>query len=261
MSILEIVILIIAGILVGFINTLSGGGSVISLSLLVILGLPANIANGTNRISIFFQTLSSVSSFTRQKMFTNRRPLWLSIPATIGAITGAVLAVDVNETVIEVAMAVSMVIMVFFLFYKPDKWLKENPARMAQPLRWWQMIIFFLVGFYGGFIQVGVGYFLLMALMLGIGYDIVKANAVKNLIVFFYAVFALLVFVIDGKVNYTYGLILSVGSMAGAWLASWLAVKKGAGFIRAVILLSVILAILQMTGWIDFSVLLKQILR
>lgn len=260
MSTVEIIVIIVAGVFVGFINTLSGGGSVISLSLLVILGLPANIANGTNRISIFFQTLSSVSSFTRQKMFTNRRPLWLAVPATIGAITGAYLAVDVNGKVIEIAMAVSMVIMVFFLFYKPSKWLKENPELMAKPLRWWQLLIFFFVGFYGGFIQVGVGYFLLMALMLGVGYDMVKANAVKNLIVFFYAIFALAVFMIDGKVNYIYGLILSIGSMIGAWLASYLAVKKGAGFIRAVILLSVILAILQMTGIIEFSVLLRKIL-
>ena len=260
MSISIIVVIIIAGILVGFINTLSGGGSVISLSLLVILGLPANIANGTNRISIFFQTLSSVGSFTRQKMFTNMRPVYLSIPATIGAIMGAYLAVDVNERVIEAAMGVSMVIMVFFLFYKPDKWLKENPVLMAKPIRWWQLVVFFFVGFYGGFIQVGVGYFLLMALMLGVGYDIVKANAVKNLIVFFYAIFALLVFMVDGKVNYMYGLILSAGSMIGAWMASYLAVKKGAGFIRAIILLSVVLTILQITGIINFTSLLRQIL-
>ena len=260
MSFTEIIVIIIAGVLVGFINTLSGGGSVISLSLLLILGLPANIANGTNRISIFFQTLSSVGSFTRQKMFDNLRPVWLAVPATIGAILGAFLAVDVNTRVIEIAMAISMVFMMFFLFYKPDKWLKEKPAMLSQPLKWWQFFIFFIVGFYGGFIQVGVGYFLLMALVLGVGYDLVRANAVKNLIVFFYAIFALLVFIIDGKVNYLYGLILSAGSMIGAVLASYLAVKKGAGFIRAVILLSVVLTILQITGLINFTTLLKHVL-
>ena len=258
MSITEIIIIIVAGILVGFINTLSGGGSVISLSLLLILGLPANIANGTNRISIFFQTLSSVTSFTRQKMFDSLRPFWLAIPATIGSVLGAWTAVDVNERVIEIAMAVAMVIMVFFLFYKPDKWLKENPVMLAGPIRWWQLVIFFAVGFYGGFIQVGVGYFLLMSLVLGVGYDLVKANAVKNLIVFLYAIFALLVFVIDGQVHYLYGLILSAGSVVGALIASYLAVKKGAGFIRAVIVASVILTILQVTGIVNFSELIRK---
>jgi len=260
MSIVEIIVIVVAGILVGFINTLSGGGSVISLSLLILLGLPASIANGTNRISIFFQTFSSVSSFTRQKMFDSMKPVWLGIPATIGSVLGALLAVDVNEKVIEAAMCVAMVLMVFFLFYKPDKWLRENTKILRSPLRWWHFLVFFAVGFYGGFIQVGVGYFLLMALMLGVGYDLVKANAVKNLIVFFYAVFALLVFILNGQVNYLYGLILSAGSIIGALIASYLAVKKGAGFIRVIILLSVILTILQVSGLVNFTDFFKKIL-
>ncbi|MEI7490658.1 MAG: sulfite exporter TauE/SafE family protein [Bacteroidota bacterium] len=260
MSFTEIIVIIVAGIFVGFINTLSGGGSVISLSLLVILGLPAGIANGTNRISIFFQTLSSVGSFTKQKMFTDLRPVWLGIPATIGSVFGAYLAIDVNGKVIEIAMILAMILMAFFLFYKPDRWLKENPALLQRKLRWWQFAIFFCVGFYGGFIQVGVGYFLLMALVLGTGYDLVKANAVKNLIVFFYAIFALAVFVINGQVHYMYGLLLSAGSIVGALIASYFAVKKGAGFIRAVIILSIILTVLQISGLINFTHLLKSIL-
>jgi len=184
-------VIIIAGIFVGFINTLSGGGSVISLSLLILLGLPANIANGTNRISIFFQTFSSVSSFTKQKMFDSMKPIWLGIPATVGSVIGAYVAVDVKEKVIEIAICIAMVIMVFFLFYKPDRWLKENSLLLKGKIKWWQVIIFFVVGLYGGFIQVGVGYFLLLSLVLGVGYDLVKANAVKNLIVFLYAIFAL----------------------------------------------------------------------
>ena len=260
MSVTEIIVIIISGIFVGFINTLSGGGSVISLSLLVILGLPAGIANGTNRISIFFQTLSSVGSFTRQKMFTDLRPVWLGIPATIGSVFGAFLAVDMNGKVIEIAMIVAMILMAFFLFYKPDRWLKENPALLQKKLRWWQFAIFFAVGFYGGFIQVGVGYFLLMALVVGTGYDLVKANAVKNLIVFFNAIFALAVFVINGQVHYMYGLLLSAGSVIGALIASYFAVKKGAGFIRAVIILSIVLTVLQISGLINFTHLLKSIL-
>jgi hypothetical protein len=260
MSIAEIIVLIIAGILAGFINTLSGGGSVISLSLLILLGLPANIANGTNRINIFFQSLSSVSSFARQKMFTSLKPVWLGIPVTIGSVIGALSAVDVNKKVIEIAITSAMVIMVFFLFYKPEKWLKENTQLLSGKIKWWQILVFFAVGFYGGFIQVGIGYFLLISLVLGVGYDLVKANAVKNLIVFFYAIFALLVFMINGQVNYLYGLILSGGSIIGALIASYLAVKKGGVFIRAIIVLSVILTILQITGLVNFTELLKKTL-
>jgi uncharacterized membrane protein YfcA len=157
-------------------------------------------------------------------------------------------------------MCVAMVVMVFFLFYKPDKWLKENSQLLKFRIKWWQLVIFFFVGFYGGFIQVGVGYFLLMALVLGVGYDLVKANAVKNLIVFFYAIFALLVFIISGQVNYLYGLILSIGSVIGALIASYLAVKKGAGFIRAIIILSVILTIIQVSGLVNFTEFFKKMI-
>jgi uncharacterized membrane protein YfcA len=170
------------------------------------------------------------------------------------------MAIDVNVKVIEVAMCIAMVLMVFFLFYKPDKWLKENVNLLQYKITWWQLVIFFIIGFYGGVIQVGVGYFLLMALVLGVGYDLVKANAVKNLIVFFYAVFALLVFIINGQVNYLYGLILSIGSVIGALIASYFAVKKGAGFIRAVIVISVILTILQISGLVDFTSFFKKII-
>jgi len=257
MGVPEIIVLIVAGIFVGFINTLAGGGSVITLSLLIILGLPANVANGTNRISIFFQTLSSVGSFSRRKMFSTKKIYWLAIPATLGSILGAFVAIDVDVKTIEKAIAAAMVVMVFFLFYKPQKWLKENPLLLLDPLKWWHFLIFFVVGFYGGFIQVGVGYLLLISLVLGVGLDLVKANAAKNLIVFLYAIFALAVFLIDGQVNYLYGLILSVGSVTGALLASWLAVKKGAEFIRWVIVLSVVLTLLQVTGIVNFTQLLK----
>jgi uncharacterized membrane protein YfcA len=260
MGITVIVLLIAAGIFVGFINTLAGGGSVITLSLLILLGLPANIANGTNRVSIFFQTLSSVGSFSRQKMFSSKKVFWLAIPATLGSILGAWVAIDVNVKVIEKAIAIAMVVMVFFLFYKPSKWLKENPVLLLDPLKWYHFLIFFAVGVYGGFIQVGVGYLLLISLVLGVGFDLVKANAAKNLIVFLYAIFALAVFLIDGQVNYLYGLILSIGSVTGALLASWLAVKKGAEFIRWVIVASVVLTLLQVTGLVNFTHLLKSII-
>jgi len=102
-------------------------------------------------------------------MFTNWKPVWLAIPATIGSVLGAWLAVGMHEKIIEYAMGVAMVIMVFFLFYKPDRWLKEMPQLLSRPLRWWQFVIFFGIGFYGGFIQVGVGYFLLMSLVLAVG--------------------------------------------------------------------------------------------
>ncbi|MFC2102679.1 sulfite exporter TauE/SafE family protein [Bacteroidota bacterium] len=250
---IEYTVIILAGILVGFINTLAGGGSVISLSLLLILGLPATIANGTNRVSVFFQTSSSVVTFWRKKMFTTRKIYWLIGPATAGSILGAWLATGIKSEALEMAMLIIMAFMLVFIFLKPERWMKENTAFLEKRIKWWQVLLFFAVGCYAGFLQVGVGYFLLMALVLGVGFELVKANAVKNLIILFSAAVSLVIFILSDQVYYLYGILLSIGSIAGAYIASMMAIKKGGKFIRWVIVASVILAALKVTGLVDFK--------
>ena len=258
---IEYIIIIGAGILVGFINTLAGGGSVISLSLLLILGLPATIANGTNRLSVFSQTSSSVITFWRKQMYTSRKIWWLIIPATAGSILGAWIATGIDAKTLEIAMVISMACMLIFLFAKPSVWMKENSALLDKKIQWWQVLLFFAVGWYAGFLQVGVGYFLLIALVMGVGYELVKANAMKNLIVLFSAAVSLVIFIISDQVYYLYGILLSIGSIFGAYIASVMAIKKGGKFIRWVIVASVILAALKITGLVDFKEIFSFIIK
>jgi len=257
----ELVLLIVAGIVAGFINTLAGGGSVITLSLLLILGLPAPIANGTNRVSVFFQTISSVTTFWRNKQFTHRKIKWLIIPAATGSVLGAWHATSVASRTLEIAMVIIMALMLVFIFAKPSRWLKENTAFLDQPIRWWQIVMFLAVGWYAGFLQVGVGYLLLIALVLGVGFELVKANAVKNLVVLFTASVSLIIFIFSHQINYLYGFVLSAGSMLGGYIGSTMAVRKGAGFVRWVIVASVILAAMKVTGIVDFKELVGVMLR
>jgi len=259
--IIEYSILILVGVLAGFINTLAGGGSVISLSLLLILGLPATIANGTNRVSVFFQTSSSVTTFWRKKMFTTRKIWWLVVPATIGSLAGAWVATGIKSEALEIAMVIVMAFMLVFIFMKPERWMKENTAFLGKKIQWWQVLLFFIVGCYAGFLQVGVGYFLLMALVLGVGFELVKANAVKNLVILFSAAVSLVIFIYSDQVHYLYGILLSIGSIAGAYIASLMAIKKGGKFIRWVIVASVILAALKVTGLVDFKELFVELLK
>jgi len=170
----EIVILIVAGLMVGFINTLAGGGSIISLSVLMMLGLPAPLANGTNRIAIAIQTLTATSSFKRQKVLPIRKAIYMSIPAVIGSLIGSWIAVDINEEVFEKAIGVVMLIMLVFILYKPQKYIYGRAEIMEKPLNWKIYIIFFFIGIYGGFIHMGIGYFLLISIVLGAGFDLVK---------------------------------------------------------------------------------------
>jgi len=246
-------LLIFSGLLVGFINTLAGGGSIISLSILMFLGLPANVANGTNRIAIFIQNIAAVGSFRQQKVLDHKKGFWLAIPATVGSILGALIAVDLNEEVIEKAIAVVMLVMMFVILYKPQRWLKGKKELQDKKVSVWQMILFFFIGVYGGFLHMGVGYFLLAGIVLGAGYDLVRANAIKVFIILIWAPVILVVFIWFGQVNYLYGIILSIGNVIGALIASRLAVKKGAAFVRWVIIAVILLTAAHVFGLMDIS--------
>ncbi|MBE9480554.1 MAG: sulfite exporter TauE/SafE family protein [Bacteroidetes bacterium] len=253
MTWIEITALIVSGILVGFINTLAGGGSIVSLSILMFLGLPANIANGTNRIAILGQTLTGVASFKQQKVLDFRKGIILAIPAIIGSLVGAWIAVDINEEVFEIAVAVIMLFMLFFILYKPDKLLYGRKELIEKKTGFTQILIFFLIGVYGGFIHVGVGYFLLAGIVIGAGYDLVKANAIKVLIVLLYTPFTLIIFILDKQVNWKYGLVLTIGTFIGAFVASRLAVSKGVNFVRWVIVIVILLTSAHLFGIFDIK--------
>jgi len=225
-------LLILAGFLVGFINTIAGSGTVITYSLFMTMGMPANIANGTIRLGVILQTLSATFNFKRHGVLDWKKGLILSIPIALGSIIGAQIAAMLEVKLFEKVLALIMLSMIFFLFQNPKKWVEGHAEKMAQRSTKKDLLIFFCIGLYGGFTHIGVGIFLLAALVLRAGYDLVRANAIKVLSVLVYSPFALFVFVINNQVDYKIGLISAIGNIFGGILASRLAVNWGAGFIR-----------------------------
>jgi hypothetical protein len=232
-------LVIVAGVFAGFINTLAGSGSLITLPLLIFLGLPANVANGTNRIGILLQSLVAVGGFKQKKVFEWREGIWLTIPATIGSFIGAAMAVNLDDQLMNRIIGGLLIFMFFIILFKPEQWIKKHAGLVKAKPSILQIVIFFGIGFYGGFIQAGVGFFLLAGLVLGAGFDLLKGNAIKVLIVLVFTVAAIVVFVYNNQINYQIGLTLGLGSMLGAWIATRVAVKKGSKFIRWVLLITV----------------------
>jgi len=243
----EIVLLVGAGILAGFINTLAGSGSLLTLPLFIAFGLPAPVANGTNRIGILLQSLTGVLSFKRQNLLDFSTALKIGIPSVAGSLIGAFIAVDINEKAMQTAIAVLLIFMFFLILLKPSRWIKSHEGNPPLP-HWVQMIIFFIVGIYGGFIQAGVGFFLLAALVLASGFDLIKANALKVLIVLVYTPFSLVVFIINQQVDYKLGFIVAAGSMLGAWIGAKLSVKWGPSVVRIILLVVLLVASMKLTG-------------
>ncbi len=235
-----------AGLVAGFINTLAGSGSLLTLPLLMFIGLPPTVANGTNRIAIMLQSLVGSMGFRKQGALNLRAGLMLGIPSVLGSVAGALIALAINAKAMERAVGILLVIMFFVVLFKPEAWLKGRQEKDLSASKWLNFLIFFLIGVYGGFVQAGVGFFLLGGLVLGAGLDLVKANAIKNLLVFLYTPFALAVYMIGNQVDYKAGLILSIGSMAGAWIGTKSAVSWGPVFVRYVLLVAVLVSAVQL---------------
>jgi uncharacterized protein len=248
MDILMALLVIAAGFITGFINTLAGSGSIISLPLLMFLGLPIGVANGTNRVGILLQSIVAMANFKRQKVFEWKEGFALTTPTILGSIAGAILATNLNERMLEIIVGFVLVGMFFMVLYKPEKWIKGQDGLFTGKPTSVQWIIFFVIGFYGGFIQIGVGFFFLAGLVLSTGFNLVKANAYKVLKVAVYTPFVLAIFIYNDQVHWLYGFILAIGSMAGAYVASSFAVSWGAKAIRYFLLAIIILACVQLFG-------------
>jgi uncharacterized membrane protein YfcA len=242
----QYILIIVAGLVAGFINTLAGSGSLLTLPLLMFIGLPPNVANGTNRIAIMLQSLVGSMGFRKQGALNLKAGLLLGIPSVFGSVAGALLALAIQAKAMERVVGVLLIIMFFVVLFKPEAWLKGRQEKDMSGSKWLNFLIFFFIGVYGGFLQAGVGFFLLGGLVLGAGLDLVKANAIKNFLVFLYTPFALAVYMIGNQVDYKAGLILSIGSMAGAWLGTKSAVSWGPVFIRYVLLVAVLVSAVQL---------------
>jgi len=236
-----IAILIVAGFLVGVINTIAGSGTVITYSLFMMLGLPINLANGTIRLGVVMQTLTSTLNFKRHNALDWKKGFKLALPVVIGSIVGAEIAVELNEAVFEKILAVILLIMLFFIFYKPERWLKDQVNKIQSKPTIIQLLLFFLIGIYGGFIHIGVGIFMISVLVLNAGYDLVKANAIKVMTVFLYSPFALAVFMMNDQIHYGMGLIAAIGNIFGGYVGSKMAISWGNNFIRWVLMVVIIL--------------------
>jgi len=228
------------GAVSGVLNVLAGGGSLLTLPVLLFLGLPAGVANGTNRIGILAQNIVAVGSFRRSGHLPMKIALVCTPAALVGSILGAELAVDIGDAAFRRILAVVMLGVCVLMVVDPTRRLKFEQAHLG-PLRIAALAgTFLVVGFYGGFIQAGVG-FLIIAGLLVHGMDLVRINAVKVFVVGVFTVSALAVFIIHGQVDWGLGLALAAGNSVGGWLGARLAVAKGHDWIRKLVLVVVVL--------------------
>ena len=238
-DIAEITLLIGIGFLAGVINTLAGGGSLITLPILIFLGLPPSVANGTNRIAIVIQSLFGSLGY-RSKGFTpNRFTFFLGLSASLGALLGAQIAIDIEGALFNKILAVVMLIVVALIVISPKQKLGNLEERLEGKHFVGALLGFFVIGIYGGFINAGIGFVIMLFLRQINRLDLITTNATKVTIVFIYSLFALGTFAWNGKVDWLMGLWMALGTSFGAWLTSRWSVKKGERVVKIALLIMV----------------------
>ncbi len=246
--IIKLVLIFLAGIVAAFINVNAGGGSLLTLPALIFLGLPPVVANGTNRIAILVGAISATRNFKNKGVFDWKFGLELAIPAVIGATIGSSIAVTIPDKMFNTILSCVMILVVIAIIVNPQKRIKGAIEALTRTKKIVAGIVFFFVGFYGGFIQAGVGFLIMATLALITGLSLVRINALKVFVVLIYTIFSLVVFVLNGKVNLPMGLALSAGHAIGAHLGASFAVKKGDKWIRGILVIAVIAMALKLSG-------------
>lgn len=243
-EITQLLLLFAVGIIAGFLNVMAGGGSSITLPLLIFMGLDSAMANGTNRIALFVQNIFAISSFRRQKVHQFRRSLQLSLLTLPGAIIGAIAAVSISDAWFQRILGIVMIGIILSLFISPA----GKKQALEERKHWLIYPIMLGIGFYGGFIQVGVGFIFMAVLYHILRLNLVHVNMHKVFIVFIYTIPALAIFIYTGNVNWVLGFSLAAGNAFGGWWSARFAVKGGEKFIRVVLAAAILIMSLKLLG-------------
>lgn len=235
--------MVLAGFTAAFINVMAGGGSAVTLIILEPM-LGANVANATIRVAIVFANILGTSNFARKQLVPWRMSTSLLIPTMVGAAGGAWAATQVSNELMRTAFGVVLVGVALSVLFKPSAWLKEQvDPRLGQ---WGRAAAFVGIGFYGGFIQVGVGFLLISGLVLGCGLDLVRGSAAKMFLIACYTALSVLIFVWADQINWGVGLVMAIGNCSGAYLGTRLAIQKGARLIRWLLALASVAVAIRM---------------
>jgi len=223
---LQIIVLLVLGYIAGIINTLAGGGSNLTLPALMVFGLPADIANATNRVGVFLQAIWGAKAFHGHGELPLHDIKGIFIPLSLGGILGALAASYAPVSYLKPVLLITMISLSLVILIKPSVVMPEPgtiPNRVRQTPSSWVML--FLSGLYGGFVQAGVGFVLIIALAGSLRYDLVKSNALKLLCTLGFTSIALAIFILRDQVAWVPGLILASTMMVGAHHGVKLAIK------------------------------------
>lgn len=249
MSWLDHGLVFLVGAIAGVVNVFAGGGSLLTLPVLILIGLPAAVANGTNRVALVFQNVAATAAFRRRGVADVRLAGWLTLAALPGAIAGAIISVRLDDELFRRILAVLMVVAIgLTVLRRPARKPDARLAPITRRERLAAMIGFVFLGFYMGFIQAAVGFLVIATLGLVTRLDLVRINALKVMVILTTQIVALAVFLAAGKVDWVAGLVLAAGNALGGYGAAHLAVAGGEKWARRLLVAATLILAAKMGG-------------
>lgn len=223
--------LLAAGICGGFMNVTAGGGSLITLPILILAGMPPVVANGTNRIAVLIQNIIASGNFRRHGRRDLRQGLFLGLAAVPGAVAGALTAVNLSDSAFKCILAGAILLGLSVIFFHRQSEAVESKLRR----KWLQAALFLFIGFYGGLIQAGTGYLIIFSLTMIGGLGLAKTNSIKVIVVAVYLVPSIFIFAVKGNIQIVPGLILAAGNSIGGILGSNFSQKMNPKWIKVIL--------------------------
>ncbi|MEW8239992.1 MAG: sulfite exporter TauE/SafE family protein [Candidatus Thiodiazotropha taylori] len=237
MEIWQVLLLALVGVAAGWLNVMAGGGSLLTIPVMLFMGIPGPVANGTNRIAILAQNITAVTAFRRRGYSDFKLGFSLAAAASLGAIGGASVGVKLDGVWFDRVLALVMVGVMILMATGHDKIKPTGGERKAKNLFTGHLLMVG-AGFWGGFIQIGVGFILMPILHRVLGLDLVRVNMHKVLIVLVYTIVALGIFAANLELMWWIGISLAIGNSIGGWLGAHTTITHGEGLIRRVLYLA-----------------------
>ena len=245
MDLWDLFLLIFLGLVTGGLNTLAGGGSLLTLPLLIFMGLPPLVANASNRVAILIQNIFAIKGFQSKGIFVWPHNLYYAISSSIGSLIGIGIAIEIDDLMFKRILSLVMLMVILFNFIKLHPHLNQA-VQFSRLRNLIGIITFFFIGIYGGFIQAGVGYLIIAALGLIHQLNMTRINSIKVYVVLFYNVIAIIIFSYNGLVEWQYGLVLALGSGTGGWITSRWSVNKADKKIKTILNLTIIILAIRL---------------
>ncbi len=245
MSGVEALVLLIGGFFAGVINSMAGGGSLLSVPLLSLAGVGGNLANGTNRIAVLIQNVTGAYGYARRNVGNRKRTIQVLLPTVIGGLAGSLVTSSIPDELFERIFGFLMLPLLALSIWKPKVDAEKEPWSA-----WISFAVFVGVGFYGGAVQAGVGLIILLVLSRA-GFDLVTANAMKTVVILAITVMAVPVFIYNDQVRWIPALVLSLGMGVGGYVGANVAVDGGERVIRPVLVIVVLTLASRMLGLWD----------